>query len=108
MGGFVRLQHGNWSWKSSMTSFLFDFLEDTLPAGPARQEIHELNENNVLMLDLRDQSRGEMVDLIADQLLSWVATNAADPAALSKGYGELVDLAKMQQGRNQAAAEFRK
>lgn len=91
-----------------MTSFLFDFLDDTLPEGPARQEIHELNEHNVLMLDLRDPSRSEMVDLIADQLLSWVARSASDPEALHKGYSELVDLAKMQQGRNRAAAEYGK
>lgn len=107
MGGFVRFQAGDWSWSSSMTSFLFDFLEDTLPDGPARREIHELNEHNVLILDLRDPSRGEMVNLIADQLLSWVARNAADPAALHKGYGELVDLAKMQQVCNQAAGSGR-
>jgi hypothetical protein len=106
MGGFIRLQDGDWSWRSSMTSFLFDFLEDTLPDGQARRDIHELNEHNVLMLDLRDPSCGEMVDLIADQLLSWVARNATDPEALHKGYSELVDLAKQQQAHNQAATEF--
>ena len=107
MGGFVRFRDGDWSWRSSMTSFLFDFLEATLPQGPARQEIHELNEHNVLMLDLRDPSQSKIVDLIAEQFLSWVARNAADPGALSKGYSELVDLAQMQQGHNQAAPGFR-
>ncbi|NOP99835.1 hypothetical protein [Mycolicibacterium fortuitum] len=87
-----------------MTSFLFDFLEDALPEGAARREIHELNEHNVLMLDLRGPSRGEMVNLIADRFLSWVATNAGDPDALSEGYGKLVELAKKQQLRSRMAA----
>jgi hypothetical protein len=85
-----------------MTSILFDFLEEILPEGPMQREIHEFNVNNVLILDLRDQARRDVVDLIVSEFPSYLDNHAVPDAraALQDGYGELFDLAAKQQARN--------
>lgn len=85
-----------------MTALLFDFLEEALPEGAAQREVHELNENNVLILDLRGASRGEIVDLIVERLPAYLDRSLTSEGreALRKGYDELIQLAAKQRARN--------
>lgn len=65
MGGFIQFTSDSWSSSSSMTRYVFEFLLDRLPDGPARSELGELNENNVLLLDLREPANRGLVELLA-------------------------------------------
>jgi len=103
VSGFVRFTDGDWSWNSSMTRIVFDLLEDRLTDGDRRAEIVELRDNNVLMLDLRDQSQDALVTIIADDLNDYLVSrfDAEAREDFERGYSELHQLAAMQHRRNQ-------
>lgn len=103
MSGFVRFVDGDWSWNSSVTHFLFDFLAEQLPEGPIRSEVLELQENNVLMLDLREPSNDMIVAMIVDKLPAYSQTLDRDVrSAFQPGVDELLRFASCQRRRMRA------
>ncbi|MED5815259.1 hypothetical protein VST63_23105 [Mycolicibacterium sp. 050232] len=97
MSGFVRFLDGDWSWNSSVTHFLFDFLAEQLPEGPKRSEVVELHDNNVLMLDLREPSNNMIVTTIIDKLPAHLEALDADTrSAFQPALAKLLRLATSQ------------
>lgn len=103
MSGFVRFAADDWSWSSSMTRTLFDFLVDRLPEGQDKSHVAELRDDNVLMLDLRDPSGDLIVATIIDDLPKYLdGLDKAVRSALLPGFTELLRLASEQHAHNQA------
>ncbi|MGB5112923.1 MAG: hypothetical protein WBO08_15450 [Mycobacterium sp.] len=103
MSGFVRFIEDDWSWSSSMTRLLFDFLVDQLPEGHARSDIEELRDNNVMMLDLRDPSQDLIVAAIVDDLPRYLqGLDSNLRLSLQPGFTKLLQLANSQHRHNQA------
>ncbi|KUI06007.1 hypothetical protein [Mycobacterium sp. IS-3022] len=103
MSGFVRFIEDDWSWSSSMTRLLFDFLVDQLPEGHARSYIEELRDNNVMMLDLRDPSQDLIVAAIVDDFPRYLeGLDSNLRMSLQPGFTELLQLANSQHRHNQA------
>jgi hypothetical protein len=106
MSGFVRFVSDDWAWSSSMTRVLFDFLVDRLPAGQAKSEVEELRDNNVLMLDLRDQSEDLIVKTIVEALPEYLDGLDSDlRSSFLPGFTELLNLASEQHEQNQTHAD---
>ncbi|MGV0811525.1 hypothetical protein ABQF34_06150 [Mycolicibacterium boenickei] len=104
MSGFVRFIEDDWSWSSSMTRLLFDFLVDRLPEGQPRSDIEELRDNNVLMLDLRDPSQDLIVEAIVDGLPTYLnSLDSGLQSSLQPGFTMLLQLAASQHRHNQEA-----
>ena len=103
MSGFVRFVDGDWSWNSSMTRIMFDLLEDRLPDGDRKNEIVELRDNNVMMLDLRDRSQDQLVEIIANELNDYLSSRFDTDARkdFERACSELRSLAAAQHRRNQ-------
>ncbi|MGW4099110.1 hypothetical protein [Mycobacterium sp. NPDC004974] len=102
MNGFLRFVDGNWSWNSSITHFLFDFLAEQLPEGPKRSEVVELHENNVPMLDLREPSNDIVVTTVVEKLPAHLETLDPDTrSAFQPPLEELLRLAASQHRHNQ-------
>jgi hypothetical protein len=109
MGGFVRFVDGDWSWNLSTTRIMFDLLVDRLPDGDRKTDIAELRDNNVLMLDLRDPSQDQLVEIIADNLYDYVDRRFAPDIrqTLAQPFEELHRLAVGQLRHNQKSATER-
>jgi hypothetical protein len=103
MSGFVRFVRDDWSWSTSMTQLLFDFLVERLPEGRLSADVAELRDNNVLMLDLRAPERDVVVKTIVDGLPTYLESLDSDlQASLRPGFTELLELATAQHRHNQA------
>lgn len=104
MSGFVRFIEDDWSWSSSMTRFLFDFLVARLPEGQSRADIEELRDNNVLVLDLRDPAQDPIVSTIIEALPTYLeGLDSNLQSSLQPGFTELLHLANSQRRHNQSA-----
>jgi hypothetical protein len=98
MSGFVRFVGDDWSWSSSMTRLLFDFLIERLPEGKVSAEIAELRDHNVLMLDLRSPEQDLVVKVIVNGLPAYLDSLDSDSqASLRPGFTKLLELATAQQ-----------
>jgi hypothetical protein len=73
-----------------------------LPQGVRKTQITELRDNNMLILDLRDSSEADLVDIIVNEMPAYVSSTF-DPdtaKALAPGFDELSRLARSQCRRN--------
>ncbi len=106
MGGFFRFVDEDWSWNTSLTVIVFDLLEDRLPDGDRKNEMCELRDNNVLMLDLRDPSDDDIVEIIVNDLKSYMASRFGPEMwkSFEPGFSELLRLASAQHRYNQKSA----
>ncbi|WP_135452754.1 hypothetical protein [Mycobacterium sp. DL99] len=106
MSGYFRFVDDGWSWNSSVTHFLFDFLAEQLPEGAKRSEVVELHDNNVLMMDLREPSNDIIVTTIIEKLPTHLETLDPDTrSAFQPPLEKLLRLAASQHRHNQTAAQ---
>jgi hypothetical protein len=68
VSGPISFTHDAWAENSSITRYVFDFVISRLPEGPQKAELQEWEANNVLLLDLSDPDRRNLVELLALKL----------------------------------------
>lgn len=98
MGGHFRFLNENWSWNTSLTVLVFDLLEDRLVDSKRKAEMAELRDENILMLDLRDPSQDDLVEIIVNDLDDYLAArfNPDMWRSFGRGVPELLRLATAQ------------
>lgn len=107
MGGFFRFVDEDWSWNTSLTVIVFDLLVDRVPDGPRKAEIAGLRDENLLMLDLRDPSQDDLVEIVVDDLKGYLA-NRFNPVmwnSLEPGISQLLRLATPSAPSQSSVAE---
>ncbi|MUL84765.1 MULTISPECIES: hypothetical protein [unclassified Mycolicibacterium] len=89
-----------------MTCIMFDLLEERVADVDRKAEMRELRDENILMIDLRDPSDDELVEIIVNELCGYLATHFDTDTckAMELGFSELHRLAASQHRYNQESA----
>lgn len=88
-----------------MTCIMFDLLEERVADSDRKAEMRELRDENILMIDLRDPSHDDLVEIIVNELNGYLATHFDTDTceAMEPGFSELRRLAASQHRYNQEA-----
>ncbi len=74
MGGTIFFAQHDWGGSGWATRFVLEYLASRVADASTKNMLIELVENHILMLDVRDPQQAPLVDIIADELPSHVAS----------------------------------